>query len=521
MDLKSKRIVGISQSIIFASMLVLYTRIGGMGMICVAGSMELFLVITYIFMGGIPDAMESLVQARQKRGQLDGAHIVQKAGIFYGIAAVILTEVVLFAVNRLLVDQCGLNYVDKMLELLMLTVPFMAALQVLRGIIQVDLDRMVIGISRFVFVVCMVIGVLISYFILADYGTKVAALMQSVRKWHFYVVLGLVPGVMLGTLGSFVFLLIIALMRREQISLLDKPVGMQKESVWSVCRKLFVSQLMKGMVEWLKHIPLLVALWLSLGEIANENYLFGNFYGAVLPVLGLAWSLLDLVLVSYKKRLYAAYRKRLEKQYYKDLKTVLCYVLLGSVLTFVLTLALHKSFLAIWSQQTFVAFMKLMAFSAVIGLLGLPCLVLMDILKYRNLHTERTVAALAGTCVGVIAAIVCAKTAGAGILMYVLCISLQLVVMIAVSAWNLSAVVGINYLSVVSRTAVGMGATIVIGVLTFVAQKVLFTALGGFTTLFLCVGLGVILQVIAVLVLRVFDKEELAVLSLPFLTQKI
>jgi hypothetical protein len=84
MDLKSKRIIGISQSILFAAMLVLYTRIGGMGMICVAGSMELFLIITYIFMGGIPDAMESMAQTRQKRGQLDGAHIVQKAGIFYG-----------------------------------------------------------------------------------------------------------------------------------------------------------------------------------------------------------------------------------------------------------------------------------------------------------------------------------------------------------------------------------------------------------------------------------------------------
>lgn len=521
MDLKSKRIVGISQSIIFASILVLYTRIGGMGMICVAGSMELFLVITYIFMGGIPDAMESMVQARQKRGQLDGAHTVEKAGILYGVVSAIMTEAALLAVNRLLVDQSGLNYVDKMLELLMLSVPFIAILQVLRGIIQVDLDRMVIGISRFVFVICMVIGVLVSYFILADYGTKVAALMQSVRKWHFYVVLGLVPGVMLGAIGSIVFLLVIAFMRREQISLWDRPVGMQKESVWSVCRKLFVSQLTKGMVDWLKRIPLLAALWLSLGEIAGENYLFGNFYGAVLPVLGLVWSLFDFVLVSYKKRLYAAYRKKMEKQYYKDLKSVLCYVLLGSVLTFVLTLALHKSFLAIWSQQTFVAFMKLMASSSVIGLLGLPCLVLMDVLKYRNLHTERMVAALGGTCVGVLASIICAKTLGAGILMYVLSISLQLVVMIAVSAWNLSAVVGINYLSVISRTAAGVGATVVIGLLAFVAQKVLFTALGGFTTLLLCTGLGVILQLISVLALRVFDKEELAVFSMPFLSQKL
>jgi hypothetical protein len=345
--------------------------------------------------------------------------------------------------------------------------------------------------------------------------------MQSVRKWHFYVVLGLVPGVILGAIGSIVFLMIIACMRKEQISILDRPAGKKTESVWKVITKLFFAQLGKGMVDWLKHIPLLVVLWLSLEEISSENYLFGNFYGAVLPVFGLVWSLFDLGLVSYKKRLFAAYRKRMENQYYKDLKAVLCYVLLSSVLVFVLTLALHKSFLAIWSLQTFVSFMKLMASSAVIGLLGLPCVVLMDILKYRNLHTERTVAAFAGTVVGVLAAAICAKTAGAGILMYVLSISLQLLVTIIVSAWNLSAIVGINYLSIISRAVSGMVVTGIIGLLAFAAQKLLFTALGGFTTLLLCVGFGLALQLIAILVLKVFDKEELAGFPLPFLTKRI
>ena len=42
MDLKSKRIVSIAQLIFLAGMLVLYTGIGGMGMIYVAGSMVVF-----------------------------------------------------------------------------------------------------------------------------------------------------------------------------------------------------------------------------------------------------------------------------------------------------------------------------------------------------------------------------------------------------------------------------------------------------------------------------------------------
>jgi hydrogenase-4 membrane subunit HyfE len=145
----------------------------------------------------------------------------------------------------------------------------------------------------------------------------------------------------------------------------------------------------------------------------------------------------------------------------------------------------------------------------------------MDILKYRNLHNERTAAALAGTVTGVLTAVICAKTVGAGILLYVLSISLQLVVMILVAAWRLSAVVGINYLSVISRTASSVVVTLIIGLLAFVGQKLLFTALGGLTTLLLCVGFGLILQLIAILVLRVFDKEELAGFPLPFLTKRI
>ena len=521
MDLKSKRVVGISQVILYGAILVLYTRIGGMGMICVAGSMELFLVITYLFLGGIPDAMEYMVRVQEKRDQYGSALAVRKAGIFYGVLATVLTEVALFLANRLLVEPSSLIYVDKLLELLMLTVPFIALLQVLRGLLQVDLDRVVVGISKLIFTVCMVIGMLVSYFILDDYGTKVAALMQSIRKWHFYVVLGLVPGIFLGALGSIVFLGIIGFLRREQIQLLLRNPGKSREGILKLCGKLFVTQFFQGAVTWLKHILILVLLWLSMGEISGENYLFGNFYGAVLPLFGLVWSLSDLGLVTYKKRLYVAYRKRLDNQYYRNLKAVLCYVLLHSVAIFAFTLALHKSYLAIWTLQTFVAFMKLMAASAVIGLLGLPCFVFLDILKYRNLYKECVISIAAGTVVSVITGVICSCTVGAGILMYVLCVSMQLGVTLLVAAWNLSAIVGINYLSVIIQSAPGLIVTLILGLVAFVAQKLMFTALGGFTTLIVCVLIGLVLQFIAILLLRIFDKDELAYFPFAFLTKRI
>jgi len=92
MDLRSKRIFGLSQILMFAAILALYTRIGGLGMIYFAGSMEIFYIIVYLFMGGIPDAVEYMTRLREKREQYKDALKVRKAAVIYVILATILTE---------------------------------------------------------------------------------------------------------------------------------------------------------------------------------------------------------------------------------------------------------------------------------------------------------------------------------------------------------------------------------------------------------------------------------------------
>ena len=519
MDLRSKRIVGIAQMILLAAMLVLYTRIGGMGMIYVAGSMELFFVVTYLFLGGIPDTMEYMIRIRRKREQDKDAANVWKAGAIYGVFAIVLAEIALVLVNELLVGRTDLLYVDKLLELLMLAVPFLGVLQVLRGIVQAEFDKMMTGISQLVFVICMVIGTVVSGFILGEYGAKVANLMQSVGLEHFYVVIGLVPGVIIGAVGAIIFLAVISLAHREQMTIFDCEPGVAKESLPKLCMELFASQAAEVVVPCLKHVPILVLLWLSLGEIAGENYLFGNFYGAVLPVFGLAWTLLDLGLVSYKRRLYIAYRKKQHEQFYRDLKTILCYTALHSVAIFAFTLALHKSYLAIWDLQTFTSFMELAMVSSVIGLLGLPCMVLEDVLKYRGLQSQVVVSVLAGTIIGIIGSIICFKYAGAGTMLYVLGIGLQLAATIIVAAWHVSSVVGIYYMSVLIRTGASLVLSLVIALVLYGVQRLIFTALGGLATLLICILIGAVLQNLAIIALHVFDKDEQGNLPLAFLTK--
>lgn len=521
MDLKGKRIVGIAQIIFFIAMLVLYTKIGGMGMIYVAGSLELFFLITYLFLGGVPDTMDYMIRLRRKKDMYKDASNMWKTGVLYGVLSTILVEVVLKLVNEFVIAKTNLLYVDKLLDFFMLIVPFIAVMQVIRGIMQAELDRETVSASRLVFVVCMVIGTVISYLTLGEYGAKAANLMQSVRIEHFYVVIGLIPGVFIGAVGASAFLIVMGFAHRTKVTIFERQSGAAKENIWGQCFELFRDELPEVVIPCVKRVPILVLLWLSLGEITAENYLFGNFYGAVLPLLGFAFSFSDLGLVNYKKRLFIAYRKKAHEQFYMDLKSVLCYVALHSMTIATFIFALHKSYLAIWDLQTSIVFMQLVSASSILGLLGLPNLVLEDVLKYRGMQSQAVVAVVLGAIAGGIVGIVCAKYIGVGVVMYIMCIGVQYLLTILFMAWSLSASVGINYLSVILRTGKGLIATVIIALLLYVVQKILFTPLGGLATLIICIILGLVLQIIAIFVLRIFEKEEYQNLPLSFLTKNI
>ena len=229
MNLKNKGFVQISQIVLFAAMLALYTAIGGMGMIYVAGSVELFFVITYLFLGGIPDTMEYMIRIRRKRGYYKDASGVVRAGILYTFMAVVIAELCLFLVNKLVISRTELLYVDKLLYLSMFAVPFLGIMQVLRGILQAEFDKSLTGISKLVFVIFLVTGTVVSGMMLGEYGTKAAMLMQSVGLKHFYVTIGLIPGVVLGALGAIIFLAVIWIIYRKKVTLFEFQPDTPKE----------------------------------------------------------------------------------------------------------------------------------------------------------------------------------------------------------------------------------------------------------------------------------------------------
>lgn len=519
MDLKNKRMIGTAHIILLLAMLVLYTRIGGLGMIYVAGTIELFYIIVTLFLGGVPDAVEYMTRIRRKRQQFKEVAKVQKAAVLYSILGVLVSEVAIVFVNKFLVVPGGLKYINQMLYLLMMTVPLLALLQIIRGLMQAELDRRLIGLSELIFVGFMIVGTVCAVLWMGDYGAKAARLMQSVMLEHFYVILGVVPGIITGALAAIGFLVIVGFLYRDQLHIFERKEGASQESFLMLLWQLFTAQFAEVIMPCMRRLPILILLWLSLGKISAENYLFGNFYGAILPVLYLVWMVYDLGLFNYKKRLFLLYRKKQSEQYYRDLKAVLCYVLIHSVTIAGFLLALHKSYLAIWGQQTYVAFMELAAYSMFIGLLGLPCIVLIDILKYRNMQAQAIFSVFIGTVLSIACAVIGHQYWGAGTLLYILCLCVEMLGTIVFAAVSLSVSVGINYISVLVHVSAGLIGTVVISVVLYGVQQLVFTALGGIATLAVCLIIGMILQFIMILALKIFHKDELKELPLSFLTK--
>lgn len=523
MDLKSKRIVGLSHIVLLLAMLLLYGRIGGMGYVYAMAAGELIYIAYSLFLGKIPSAVESVVQRYGSKYPEAGTAFI-KAAMAYAGLGIVFTIGFIWGMFYLFLAPANILYVDKLLLFSMILLPFLALMQIIKGMVQTVLGIHYIGYAGFVFIVCTVISSLLFAGMLEDYGKKAANLLQSVKLQHFYVLLGVLPGVLVGVLGAICFMVLLMFLHRNDFGIFSRSAKRNIESpgVFKLSGEIAVHSLTEALSGCAMHIPLFVLLLLSFEEISKGNYLVGSFYGGVLPVIGILWCLFDLGLVACKRRLYIAYRNRLEARvYYRELKTTLCYALLHSALAAGLVVALHKSFLAVWNLQTSPSLMHLTNAGAIIAFLGFFAMVLLDLLRYRSLQREAVFSAIAGALAAVPVCLFCTKFFGAGISLYVAGIGAQCLVTGLVAAWSLSRVAGISYFSVFLRCIKGLVYTGILALVLWLLQTVLFTPLGGLATLLICLLTGIILFWAGMSALGIFDREELEHFPFGFILKHI
>lgn len=500
MDLRNKRIYGISNLLLCFFAICLYGKIGAMGMMHVAIVFEILSFLNILFFSSLPDV-------------INPKYNLKTAGC-YCFFATICMEAIMYLIYRFVILPSEIMYVGTLLIIFMFFVPIYALFQWLKGLYQATVQKQIGALSHIIFVVLSAVFCLLLSVILGDYGTKAAVFMQSIKLEHFYVLLCVSFGVFVSLIVSFVFLLWISRKYKGEISFVIRASKQNEKVSLPGLVNIFTTQFSESYLTFLKRVPIWLLLVFSLGEMKNENYLFGHLYGAVLPILGLAWQLASLGLIVAKKHMYLYFKKRMREEYYYKLVMILTYVVVCSVFLFACIFALHKPYLAIWSLQTSSVFMTLTKWSAFIALLGLPYITLVDILLERNQKKACSVSLLLGLIMFVITAFICNNFLGAGSALYIVSIVLYLLVSIFFLAWFLKNEVGLSYFSVLKRSYKVLATHIMLAIILIIVQSFIYTAFGAFGTLTICLTISFVMQWLFTRAFRLFSKEERKILSI-------
>lgn len=489
MDFKSKRISEITQIIIAMAMLLLYTRIGSIGTVYVAITLEIVFGLILLFFGSTT------------------------TNKLYCIISTILIEGLIVFIYHFVLVPSEIMFVGTFLKYFMFLIPLYAVLQWFKGILKVVFEPQISALSDLVFCIGTAIGTFLSCFVLGDYGKKAANLMQSIKLEYFYVILCIVPGFLFGCICAFIFLFLISRMQRKEVLICIRQQSANKQNKIRSYFQNFKDQIISNSIFLIQRIPVWLLLVLSIKEIKADNYLFGHLYGAILPLFCLIWNVFSISLICYKKRLVHFFKKRMYEQYYSDIKVVLSFAFIYGIFFLVCTFSLHKSYLAIWSLQTSSSFMGLMKASSLIAFLGFPYKVLVDIMNERKRTRECNFSIISGTILAVVVAAICHKFLGVGSVLYILCISFGMFVCVLLLSWFLWNDVGIEYLSILKRSYKAIVLHVFLCLILVLLENLIFTAFGGLGTLVICLLFSYIFLRLGLFFLQIFSKEERQLLS--------
>ncbi len=489
MDLKSKRISGITEMVIAISMLLLYTKIGSVGTVYIAISLELVFGVVLLFLGSTT------------------------TNKLYSFLATIVIEALLLLAYFFVIIPSEIMFVGTMIKFLMILVPLYAVLQCQKGVFQSVLEPQISALTDLLFWSGTAIGTFLSCLILGGFGRRAALLMQSAKIEYFYAIISLIPGFVLGFIFAFVFLFLMGRMHQKEIMTCLRQNALQNKRRLLACLDTWKDQITNNYILLIKRIPVWLLLVLSIKEFENGNYLFGHLYGAVLPLFYLLWNLFSIKLITLQTHMYTYHRKRMYEQYYNDLLTTLSFVLIYGIYFLIGTLALHKAYLAIWSLQTESSFMALTKAGCVIAFLGFIQKVLIDIMNERGRARECKFALVSGTIFAAIIAAICHKFLGAGSALYVLSISFGMLVTVLLLGWFIWNDVGLSYLTVLKQSYKGIVLNVFLCVILFILESLIFTAFGGLGTLVICLLFSYLFIRVGLWILAIFGKEERQLLS--------
>ncbi|MCD8130675.1 MAG: hypothetical protein LUE16_05265 [Lachnospiraceae bacterium] len=510
MDLKNKHLVHLAEGLLWAGVLLFFTKTGSEGIIYAAGTLEIFYAVFRFFLGYLPDAVSRVSRNKRNRERPGMSAAAVRASVLYGLLGTLLCMLTLLGLS-FLADSLEISYMGRLLRIFLWITPFGCILQILTGILQTETGKTAVGVVRLIVSIGVIVGTVIGAAVLYPYGEKVGDFLQHSEVLYFYMALAVLPGIGLGILAACLYALAVILLHRYDFDCLHAVRDPKLPKAGGMLGMLFGQIGADSVLILLSRLPLIVLFFLTAKAGGEERILFGAFYGIILPLLMILQFLFDLGLTPIERGMVSAMRKRQDDYYYRFYIGAMKYVCLSGMTMAVLFAALHKPYLAQWNLQTTEALMSLALGCSVLFFISLLWRFLLDLLKLRGREKIILTAFIIGDASAVLSAAAFSGEAGMTAAVFVRSLALFYGISALVMLIFNEREIGTSPLTYLSQIWLPLLLTGAAGLLVFGMQLLLFTALGGFATTLLGYFVGFCLHLLSVGLTGAYSREELRI----------
>ncbi len=513
MDLKNKHLVHLAEGLLWAGVMIFFTKAGTSGIIYTVGTLEIFYTVYRFFLGYLPDAVSRTARGKRNKERSGYGAAALKGSVLYGFFASLLCMLALFLLSKLC-DALAISYMGQLLRIYLWITPFGALLQVLRGILQTETGKTKTGISKIIVSAGTIIGTAAGVLVLYPYGEKVGDFLQHAEVLYFYLALSVLPGILLGILAACIYMLVLILVHRYDFACLHGGSDPKLPKAVRMVGILYSQVGLDSVAILLSRLPFVLLFFLTATGSEEEQMLFGAFYGVILPLIMIARFVFDLGLTSIERGMVSALRKRQHEYYYRYYIGAMKYILLSSMAAAVFFAALHKPFLALWKLQTTDSVMSLALGCALLFFISLPYQFSLDLMKLRGREMIIMAAMLLGNLGMLLRSVVFCGEAGITAAVFVQSILIFYVVTTVIMIFCMEREIGTSPLTYLPQIWLPLLITCLIGLMLYGLQLLVFTALGGFATALLGLVLGFSLQFVCVGMTGTYSREELRIVPL-------
>lgn len=497
--------------------LLLPKEIGEAGVGLFAPALELLLLADIIFSGSVAKTVSGMIRYRIKREQYGNAHRVFRAAFWMSFLFGAVMAALLIVCAGVIAQKLCLEEFSRLALMAAAPAVMLAALiGAFRGCFSgFGLGKMVVY-SQYLEKSLMAVLAIVCGKAFYSYGTKIATLLRWDVYTYLYSALGAMTGMLLAELITFLFLVVVYGLYAGTIRRMSaQENGKRRESMGVLFQTIFLSCIPSAIMTVMPNLLFLIDQRMfnygmnrsGLGE--SRTALWGSCYGRIFALLGLTAAVVCVSMQGYVALIAAACEREEYHMMRERVDKAVCKlgIAVYPAAVYLAVLADAAAKLLFPKDAAFVAEgIRVGAFVIVVFCFSF---LLGQLIMRLRLYREGVIVTLVSFLVHLPAAYVMLQIGQMGAQGVILSFTVYYVVyaVLAYVLLNRYKRCRIDWLHSAAFPAVAAGVS---GLLVLLLNRLLLDSAGAFITIAVGVLLGVIVDVVLLMALRVVTEEELS-----------